>query len=127
VERGAPDWTRLILLLIVAVGTPIAAWFLLSVPLGDDDATVLVASLVGLGVLLVAPVFICYRMGRARNRRGWPYAFLLGWPGVLLLALLGRSKKCPDCAELVRADARVCKHCGHRFASEGWPMPQQRT
>lgn len=27
-----------------------------------------------------------------------------------------RTKKCPDCAETVLADARVCKHCGNRFA-----------
>jgi len=26
------------------------------------------------------------------------------------------TKKCPDCAETVLADARVCKHCGYRFA-----------
>lgn len=26
-----------------------------------------------------------------------------------------RTKKCPDCAELVQPDARVCKHCGCRF------------
>jgi hypothetical protein len=26
------------------------------------------------------------------------------------------SKRCPDCAEFVRAEARVCKHCGYRFA-----------
>jgi len=25
------------------------------------------------------------------------------------------SKPCPDCAERVDKDARVCKHCGHRF------------
>jgi hypothetical protein len=25
-------------------------------------------------------------------------------------------KKCPDCAEDVKPDARVCKHCGYRFA-----------
>ena len=25
------------------------------------------------------------------------------------------QKKCPDCAEFVRAEARVCKHCGYRF------------
>ena len=24
-------------------------------------------------------------------------------------------KKCPDCAEMVLADAHVCKHCGFRF------------
>ncbi|MEY8013784.1 zinc ribbon domain-containing protein [Mycobacterium servetii] len=27
-----------------------------------------------------------------------------------------KTKKCPDCAETVLADARVCKHCGYRFA-----------
>jgi hypothetical protein len=26
------------------------------------------------------------------------------------------TKKCPDCAETVLADAKVCKHCGYRFA-----------
>jgi hypothetical protein len=50
----------------------------------------------------------------------------------------GTTKKCPDCAETILADARVCKHCGYRFAldapnallqkpSEEWsdppPMP----
>ena len=24
----------------------------------------------------------------------------------------GQERKCPHCAELVRIDARVCKHCG---------------
>lgn len=28
------------------------------------------------------------------------------------------QKKCPDCAEFVLAEARVCKHCGYRFAVE---------
>lgn len=26
------------------------------------------------------------------------------------------TKKCPDCAETILAEARVCKHCGYRFA-----------
>jgi hypothetical protein len=26
-----------------------------------------------------------------------------------------RQKKCPDCAELILAEARVCKHCGRTF------------
>jgi hypothetical protein len=26
------------------------------------------------------------------------------------------TKKCPDCAETVLEEARVCKHCGYRFA-----------
>lgn len=30
---------------------------------------------------------------------------------------IGESKKCPRCAELVKRDALVCKHCGHEFAA----------
>lgn len=28
----------------------------------------------------------------------------------------GDMKKCPDCAELVKKEARICKHCKHQFA-----------
>ncbi len=27
----------------------------------------------------------------------------------------GGSKKCPECAEIVKADAKVCRFCQHRF------------
>ena len=36
---------------------------------------------------------------------------------MLLLSRQAITKKCPDCAETVLADANVCKHCGYRFAS----------
>lgn len=26
------------------------------------------------------------------------------------------EKKCPQCAEVIKKDARVCKHCGHQFS-----------
>ena len=26
------------------------------------------------------------------------------------------EKKCPQCAEIIKLDAAVCKHCGHRFS-----------
>lgn len=29
------------------------------------------------------------------------------------------EKKCPDCAEMVLVDARVCRHCGYRFDGQG--------
>jgi hypothetical protein len=36
---------------------------------------------------------------------------------MLLQSRQAKTKKCPDCAETVLADANVCKHCGYRFAS----------
>ena len=36
---------------------------------------------------------------------------------MLLQSRQAKTKKCPDCAETVLADANVCKHCGCRFAS----------
>jgi len=30
----------------------------------------------------------------------------------------GASRTCPDCAEPIRAEARVCKYCGHAFNDE---------
>ena len=32
-------------------------------------------------------------------------------------------KKCPDCAELVQDDARVCRFCRHEFSEQGASKP----
>jgi hypothetical protein len=34
------------------------------------------------------------------------------------------QKQCPDCAEMVRAEARVCRFCGYRF--DGRPRDERR-
>jgi hypothetical protein len=37
------------------------------------------------------------------------------WRPVGVPAYNRPAKQCPDCVETVLADAKVCKHCGHRF------------
>jgi hypothetical protein len=37
------------------------------------------------------------------------------WPRTGLGRRSGGLKRCPDCAEDVKLEARVCKHCGYRF------------
>lgn len=68
---------------------------------------------------------------------GFLLGVLLGPIGVLLAALsnpdpkiiearrlaTGTQKKCPRCAELVQADALVCKHCSHEF-TPAVPLPE---
>lgn len=62
---------------------------------------------------------------------GWT---LLGWLVALLWSFTGNVHrapapgsevptpathvKCPDCAELIRAEARVCKHCGCKLVPQ---------
>jgi hypothetical protein len=62
--------------------------------------------ILGLLALLVVPIalvvwFVARRPGSNSQATGAPS--------------IVATKNCPDCAELVQAEARVCKHCGFRF------------
>jgi len=55
---------------------------------------------------------------RGRNSLGWFLAGTLVGPFALVVALLplvaraGLTEECPRCAEVVRAGAKACHHCG---------------
>ena len=49
---------------------------------------------------------------KQRPLAGVIYALLLGPVGWLIVAIVpGGGKKCPRCAEVVKREAQVCKHC----------------
>jgi hypothetical protein len=37
---------------------------------------------------------------------------------VAALTVADVQKKCPDCSELIKADAHVCRFCGRRFSDD---------
>jgi hypothetical protein len=44
--------------------------------------------IIGAAILWIVPIFIANSQGNAKNRAGLAYGILLGWIGVLCLALL---------------------------------------
>jgi hypothetical protein len=57
-------------------------------------------------------------VSKGRNALGWFFAGLLVGPFGLIVAVLkdvereNYTKKCSKCAEVVKHDAVVCRHCG---------------
>lgn len=57
-----------------------------------------------------------------RNSVGWLcIGFVLPLISLIVVSVMPglqaaeSMKKCPECAEFVLKDAKVCKHCGNRF------------
>lgn len=77
--------------------------------------------LVGAIILWIVPIFVAHSIGKPKRREGGYYGLLLGWIGVLVIAILpplapkgGSShRECPFCKEPMRVDASVCPHCRH--------------
>ena len=62
------------------------------------------------------PAYVANGIGVRKHRTGWPYGLLLGWIGVLVIALIPALadptlRECPHCKEPMRPDASVCPHC----------------
>jgi hypothetical protein len=83
-------------------------------------------------LVFVWPIRVSASIGRKKGQENaWLWGFLLSWIGVLIVAAMptprpfqlepvagiaaSRHKVCPDCAETVKAEAKVCRHCGHKF------------
>ncbi|WP_082109829.1 zinc ribbon domain-containing protein [Mycobacterium sp. UM_Kg1] len=63
--------------------------------------------------------------GRNRERDGSQrYGNVTAWTDSPA-TLQAQTKACPDCAETVLAAARVCKHCGYRFAARPMSAPSK--
>jgi hypothetical protein len=89
-------------------------------------------------IFWVAPAFVAHRLGKPKGRdNAWVWGALLGWIGVIVVAVQGNkheiaaskaepitarpTKRCPECAEEVLADAKVCRFCGHRLEVQSAP------
>lgn len=82
---------------------------------------------------LFGAVALVIANSRGRSGCGWFIAGCLLGPFALVVAALPSlvrdpnaptektHVKCPDCGELVRIEARVCKHCGCNLAGGGVP------
>lgn len=81
-------------------------------------------SSIGAGLILIWIVcaFSCAYIANTKNRDTIGYFFLGFFFGILGLIIAiavpvreNNSKQCPFCAEFVKPEAVICKHCGSRL------------
>lgn len=53
----------------------------------------------------------CISVPRSQQPSPWSMKKLFSWGGA------SAQKKCPDCAEDIALEARVCRYCGYRYSA----------
>ena len=80
-----------------------------------------IIALITAGVLLfwVLPVLLGIREARRKNRSPhwiWTAIYpVLAWIPYLVMRSLPELRICPQCAEKVNKNARICRYCGSHF------------
>lgn len=126
-QRGGASWGLAVVLSLVAAAQ-IAAWFMdkdlrtlyLIGPNGNPipDQPGIEASLgialyvagAGAGLALIGTLML-------KKSPGEDDSLIAAWEAE------ETTKKCPDCAETILADAHVCRFCGYRFAADPATLP----
>lgn len=95
-------------------------------------------------IFWVLPIWVGHQIGKPKGRAGGVWGLLLGWIGVIIVALLPPThlspgvpgagppalmggpmyRECPHCKESMRRDASICPHC-HR-ESRPWQLYEGR-
>jgi len=127
------NWAEQVLTWILVVVLIIIGWSLLGVviPVIRDylfnlegfsylkkiQASVLVLSLFSIWIIfMIGGMRIAH--WRGRNGFFWAWLSLIGIIMVCLLPLKERegiTKGCPECAEIIKDEAKICCFCGHKF------------
>lgn len=94
-------------------------------------------------IIWIISAVIAVIIGSSKGRAGLGLllGLLLGFIGVLIIALVppnkenieqtslldGTNRKCPYCAELIKRDAKICKHCGKEVEPEDLTVKTNET